>query len=208
MKNIGGLVVITKRQATALEAAKLLPAFIIVDTMLAAQTANINGWANEYTALNGLECDTMRRALTEGYTTDVRIKKITITRGEGPSKLCGIPYFADTWEGANEILAKMAIHAPDSGGYDKTDFDIEFNNGETYRGTYDLKYQDRIYGDLYRHVKDNCEFYAGKCNPLPSHIKSEAVYLQIIGDPKQQQPYRDFLEDVLYPSTKLALGEV
>lgn len=201
MKNIAELVVITKSQAIALEAAKLIPFFRNVETMIAAQEETVNGWSDEYAALNGMESEVLKRALKEGYTTNIQVKQITVTRGEGPSHECRIPHYAKTWNEANAILKKMAISAPSKGGYDKTDFVIEFNNGDIYSGTYDLKGHDQILGDLYRHVKNFCEFYAGKCNPLPAHIKSDETYRSIIGE--HTQSYLQFLENVLYPSAEL-----
>lgn len=198
MEKKHGLVVITKRQAVALEAVRLLPEYHDVRRILEVHAADTNGWSADYGALNAMNYDTLRRAVLDGYSTDVRIKKITITRGEGPSELCGIQHCATTWEQANRILKCMAQSVPDDGGYEYTDFRIEFNNGEEFRGSYELKQQDVQYGDLYRKVKDFCEFYAGKCEPLPAHIKSDTVYQQLIR--KHKQAFHEFLLDVLYPS--------
>jgi hypothetical protein len=187
---------ITKSQAAALEAIRQLPEFVNVWNILDAHTTNPNGWGAEYGALNDMDYRQLRRALKYGYTTAVKVKRITIVRGEGPSKECGIEHVVYGWKEANEILMKMAFTAPKK-GYDKTDFSILFTNGDIYSGTYDLTFKDHIEGDLYRHVAEHCEFYAGICKNLPSHIKPEA-YQQIIEGSTLM--YLMILNDLIYPS--------
>lgn len=36
------------------------------------------------------------------------LRHIEISRGEGPSVKCGVPYFVDNWESANSLLANLA----------------------------------------------------------------------------------------------------
>lgn len=48
-------------------------------------------------------------------TATVNIQSIVITRGEGPTRECGIPHTVTTWAEADRVLARMAITAPKSG---------------------------------------------------------------------------------------------
>lgn len=188
--------IITKSQAAALEAIRNLPEFANVCNILDAHATDPSGWGLEYSALNDMEYRQLCRVLKYGYSTAVEVKRITITRGEGPSQECGKQHIVGTWIEANKILKSMALTAPDM-GYDKTDFSILFTNGDTYSGTYDLTHKDMIEGDLYKHVADHCEFYAGICKRLPSHIKPEQ-YQQIIQG--STLTYLMLLNDLIYPS--------
>jgi hypothetical protein len=68
--------------------------------------------------------------------------KITITRAEGPSVLCGRPtefVGHDCWLQANDWLEAMSPTFPASGGYDKHDFTVEWADGEVFTGRLDCK---------------------------------------------------------------------
>ena len=58
-------------------------------------------------------------------------------------------------------------------GYDKTDFSILFDDNEDseYQGRYDLNEEERGNPPLAEHVRDFCEFYAGRRRP--SHFSDE-----------------------------------
>jgi hypothetical protein len=129
--------------------------------------------------------------------TAVKVERITITRGEGPSIECRIPHHASSWSEANEILKRMAITAPESGS-DKTDFHIQFSNAEEYKGCYELKRKDTTEADLFLHCKLEVEFYAGKYRP--AHWKSESEYELYILDSKAES--LAYLENTLYPSAE------
>ncbi|MEB8637784.1 hypothetical protein P4H32_29315 [Bacillus cereus] len=186
---------ITKAQAAALEAVKALPEFANVANILDAHSTDPKGWGADYAALNDMDYRQLYRALKYGYTTNVKVKRIIITRGEGPG--ARNHYLAKSWEEADKILKRLALTAPRE-SCDKTDFEILFTNGDQYRGTYELKAEDRFCASLYEHVKGHCEFYGGICKRLPNHIKSREQYLQIIGD--DAAVYLQFLDNVLYPS--------
>jgi len=134
-----------------------------------ARPANESGWVERRSPLYQMEVRSiMTKEANPQAAGKVKIDRITITRGEGPTHLCGIPHTASTWREAGDILKRMAASAPAEGGYDKTDFEIVFSNGERYSGRYDLKRHDEIYGDLYRHVVRYCEYYAGRRRPMQS----------------------------------------
>lgn len=84
---------------------------------------------------------------------------------------------------ANAYLKRLARTLPEKHlGYFKTKFKVDYENGETYEGRYDLKRHDILYGDIGRHIKNFCKFYAGRANP--THITPEQykLFLQQIGD--------------------------
>lgn len=64
--------------------------------------------------------------------------EIVLKRAEGNIEEC-ITVKVESFEASDIILNYMARTAPISGGYDKTDFLVTFNDGETYKGRFDLK---------------------------------------------------------------------
>jgi hypothetical protein len=92
----------------------------------------------------------------------IKPKTITITRAEGPTCECDRPETADTWAGANAILFRWSRTAPETGGYDKCDFKIVFEDGHEYDGRYDLMHFRREHPDLARHVRSFVRYLAGE----------------------------------------------
>ena len=66
-------------------------------------------------------------------------KEITLVRGEGPTEECDQPVMVGSYAEASAVLARWARTAPASGGYDKCDFSVSWEDGETYEGRYDLQ---------------------------------------------------------------------
>lgn len=89
----------------------------------------------------------------------VPVKEIVIIRAEGPTALCGKPQRAGSWIEANTILRQNARTAPKGGAYDKHDFTVTFDDGETYQGRYDLHFEGPY--DLAGHVRDMIGYLAG-----------------------------------------------
>lgn len=89
--------------------------------------------------------------------------KITVTRAEGPTALCGVQRIFSDYAQANTFLREQSLIAPTDGSYHKFDFKIEFADGEEYTGRYDLRH----YGhqteccDLPRHCRDHLKWLAG-----------------------------------------------
>ena len=75
----------------------------------------------------------------------------------------------DCWEQAQTYLTHLAFLCPtDLLGYYKTDFEIEWENGETYKGRLDLTHPDSQASDhnLASHVHTFALHYSGrKCPP-------------------------------------------
>jgi hypothetical protein len=122
----------------------------------------------------------------------IKMEKIAITRGEGLITECGKTYTVHTWEEANRVLQRMAMTAPDR-GYDKTDFEVTYTDGETYTGRYDLKRHDVQLGDLGRHIRQICEFNAGLY--CPSHMTPEQYQRILDRDKELVKEYKRFLDN-------------
>lgn len=125
----------------------------------------------------------------------IRIKKIWLARDEGPSTDMGMVTIEPRRSGAGRsttsghlmdladaVLREWALTAPASGGYDKCDFIITWEDGETYEGRFDLTREDRRRSDLLeKHVWESLTFSAGVRKP--SHLSKEDYerYLKNIG---------------------------
>lgn len=92
----------------------------------------------------------------------VKPKTITLTRAEGPINLCDKRHVVHSWPEANALLFSWSRTAPAHGGYNKCDFTIIFEDGETYEGRYDLVHFLVEHPDLARHVRSHISYYAGK----------------------------------------------
>lgn len=98
--------------------------------------------------------------------------KIEVHRGEGPQSECDGKWHAfSTFREAEILLSKWAQTAPKKGGYDKCDFKVTYEDGETYDGRADITHEHRFGYSLSRHMNDFLTFYAGtRC---PPHMKQE-----------------------------------
>lgn len=80
-----------------------------------------------------------------------QVTKVWLRRAEGPTELCtGWIEFA-SFDDANTQLQMWATTAPDTGGYDKCDFKVEYDNDtddDAYEGRFDLQYEHRVGGRL------------------------------------------------------------
>ena len=111
--------------------------------------------------------------------------KIEITRAEGPHEEVGKPevctreaYFG-IWDCADRILIRWSHTAPKAGGYDKCDFTVTWEDGETYNGRYDLKHHAVEFPNLAKHVYDFAMFHAG----LWSSWMTEEQYRDFLNRP-------------------------
>lgn len=93
--------------------------------------------------------------------------KVEITRAEGLISETGKPVIlprdldiGNVWEAADRILYQWSKTAPTQ-GYDKCDFLITWEDGETYEGRYDLKHHTVEYPDLAKHIYNFAMFHAG-----------------------------------------------
>jgi len=103
--------------------------------------------------------------------------KITITRAEGPTALCGKPRTfegPDCWGEARRWLFSQSTTFPKHGGYDKHDFSVTFADGYVYEGRLDCKHP--VCGpsadlNVGTHMRDFLRFYAGE--RCPAHMTPE-----------------------------------
>jgi hypothetical protein len=108
--------------------------------------------------------------------------KIEITRVEGPSNLCGEKKTFTNWIDSHIWLIRQSSTFPGRNeGYDKHDFKVTFDDGETYKGRLDCKQSTEPDADLdvYRHMLDLCEWYAGLAkNPYCGKAKYDEMMKQ------------------------------
>lgn len=94
-----------------------------------------------------------------------RVKSITLDRVEGRISDLDVRT-VKTFEAASKVLRDWAQTAPAAGeGYDKTDFSIEWEDGETYSGRIDLNSDDPESWDLAGHVRRFASYHAGLWRP-------------------------------------------
>ena len=127
-------------------------------------------------------------------TGKVGVKSIWLKRAEGHTPLPQ-PVTVSSYAEATKVLQDWARTAPEAGqGYDKTDFKVTFEDGETYDGTLDLKGIDVPNNDtdVAKHIFDFMYFYTGKANP--SHMKPQAYrdYIATQGEDSKKNAL-DFL---------------
>lgn len=124
-------------------------------------------------------------------TKDVQVERrvgekyIILERGEGPSDECGEPAVFKNFEDAGHALAIWARTAPKGGGYDKTDFIVVWNDGETYEGRVDLKREHVLGYDLRAHIRSAWTFCAGLAKP--AHLTQER-YDKFLRQQEQENP--------------------
>lgn len=119
-----------------------------------------------------------------------------------------------SWYDAGAYIRKIAEFAPRSGGYDKTKFEVTFEDGVKYGGRLDIQHYTLPYpdndNDLAQHIFNHIRFYTGQY--CPSHMTQEHYEGILAAYPEEQrQQYQDFLDtydipetDGLVPITRLA----
>src|SRR6266853_2565243 len=102
----------------------------------------------------------------------IPVKSIWIRRAEGPKNDLGARTVT-SFEAADAQLKRWARSAPKrGGGYDKTDFRIEWADGETYEGRYDLTGEDVSKHNLLgAHIQHFLNFHAVLL--CPEHLSRE-----------------------------------
>jgi hypothetical protein len=123
-------------------------------------------------------------------TEKVKAVKFDVTRAEGRIEECK-SYTVTTWAKTDSILRSWARTAPDEGqGYNKCDFTVTYEDGETYTGRYDLKRHDMGFTDLLGyHIRSFVEFCAGQHKP--DHMTA-AQYQEYLSDSNKEE-YAQFL---------------
>jgi len=131
----------------------------------------------------------------------IQASKIWIERAEGPSALCVERSFTgpNCWQDANVWLSRQSHTYPKTGGYDKHDFRVTFEDGETYEGRLDCQHPECDDPDLNvaKHVRDFLEFLAG--TRRPAHMKPEDYERVVARDPKNREAAAEFLANYDIP---------
>ena len=122
-----------------------------------------------------------------------KMTNIWLRRAEGRSAQC---YGLDvqTWTDSDYVLRGWAVTAPKEMGYDKVDFLVTWEDGETYEGRFDMKYEHKLEENLLgRQITDVLMFYAGENKP--DYMKEQAYreYVEHYADMKVA--YLAFLEE-------------
>jgi hypothetical protein len=110
--------------------------------------------------------DQFRRSLKDIVKNKSNIKSIKIYRAEGNStedSNLGKWQTYNNVNDANNRLRQISSTAPKTGGYDKTDVIVTFDNGFVYKGRWDVKHYSQQHADLdiQKHIKDTFDFKAG-----------------------------------------------
>lgn len=129
----------------------------------------------------------------------IAVKSVTLVWAEGRTEEYYrrlLPKTFSSFEAANRWLRWMAAEAPDDGSYNKTDFKIEWKDGQVYEGRYDLKRHDAGLPDLLqRHVRNFASYYSGRWRP--PHIPPEHFERFIDGIEKSNPGTRAYYGRVL-----------
>lgn len=116
------------------------------------------------------------------------VAKVTIERVEGLIHECIKKEFEGitALHAADMTLMEWSMTAPDNGGYDKCDFKVEWADGRTYSGRYDLVHYTVESPSLAKQIKDTYLFYTGKRKP--EHF-SEKQYKEIVDKCKFREDF-------------------
>jgi len=122
--------------------------------------------------------------------------KITITRAEGPTALCGKPTAFEgpgCWEASRRWLFRQSTTYPAQGGYDKHDFSVTFADGYVYEGRLDCKHHTCDGADLNvaAHVRGFLRCYAGDRRPF--HMTPERYEAFLARQPEVVADCKDTL---------------
>jgi hypothetical protein len=128
----------------------------------------------------------------------IPVKKITITRAEGLTELCGRPMEFPSFTDAKIWLMLQDETYPKHGGYDKHDFKVEFEDGETYEGRLDCQHSSCKYPDqdVKEHIAHHVRWMSGReANPwcgMEQYLKDMRTVA-----PETKKEYSDFLDKYL-----------
>lgn len=124
--------------------------------------------------------------------------KITLTRAEGYAAECVTVVLEgpELWTRANGTLHGWSYTAPKSGGYNKCDFKVEYADGETYEGRYDLKHFTLEMPSLARHMVGFLEVASLRVKPGNMSAEDWERYAKVsrARDSEHAEAYGKFLD--------------
>jgi len=111
----------------------------------------------------------------------IPVKRIWLRRVEGRTQDLG-QRTVTSFQAADEQLARWAMTAPEKSNH-KTDFQVEWADGEIYSGTYGLQRADAIkLNILGSHIQHYLAFHAGIFCPQEMSREQYEEYLDKIGE--------------------------
>lgn len=111
----------------------------------------------------------------------IPVKRIWLRRVEGHTKDLG-QRTVTSFKAADEQLARWAQTAPEKSGH-KTDFQVEWADGETYTGTYEIHRADATKLNLLgSHIQHYLGFHAGIFCPQEMSRQDYENYLERMGE--------------------------
>lgn len=111
----------------------------------------------------------------------IGVNNITITRAEGPSRLCGKTNTRTftNYSDADRFLKSASDTPRRGGGYDKFDFKVTFTDGNTYEGradvNEDLQSQDDI---LAKQMREFVAYESVSPHNTPAGRRADATFLK------------------------------
>lgn len=130
-------------------------------------------------------------------TNKIRVKKITLTRAEGPAEECHIEKVALNYADANAVLYEWSDSVDKETGCDKCDFVVTFQDESIYQGVYDLKHWSKYQSegeqiDLNERIRNHCLFTAGI--EKPAYMTEEKWQMALKLTEKNREVCQDFLD--------------
>lgn len=104
------------------------------------------------------------------------IKSVTVERFEGPNSITDWKLVTPSLEEAERFLTKHRHTAPKDGGYDKCGFKIEWENGVSYEGRYDLSRDSDC--NLLAQVRTMCSAILGHDKRFPANLLALPRYVE------------------------------
>lgn len=125
--------------------------------------------------------------------SDSAVTSIRLRRAEGPTCEC-VEVNLSTFAEVDRQIRKWAVSAPKGGGYDKVDFLVKWDNGDSYDGRFDMK-RDHVTGGhfLQDQIRQHLRFITG--DYCPPHMTAEQYgrIRQEIWNPEQVDSARMIL---------------
>jgi len=116
-------------------------------------------------------------------TTKIPIAKVWIRACEGTIATCEL-LKSHTWTSLGDASRALQMHAwperPKDAGYLKVNFALEWADGQSYEGRFDLGGDD--WPDLARHVRDFASVYALRVKPAHMDADDWARFCALHGD--------------------------
>ncbi len=131
---------------------------------------------------------------TTTATTTVPVARIVLTRAEGRAYEC-VTVPCATFKATDTLLRRWARTAPATGGYDKCDFRVEWADGETYNGRFDLKRTHTTGADMLgAQMRRFLGIHAGTFCPAGWTDERVAAYRRAYSSPEDQANAARMLE--------------